>query len=268
MKLNDLIPELQALVSEGKLGSIAGEQLAHLTEDNQRALLNVLGEEIERTTVAKAKEYRSVQNGDGEYEQRLRELQEAKERAEKEAEQARQSEQIALSKLEKEQNKEPKIVYKQDKEQLEKLNSQIGEMSRKLEQAQLRRDQLESLLKNEREKTKEFNRIKNELEEKEEELASLSREQTKLKNRRMLLDDASFMSRDIGAWVRKIRHHIYERDGGLQGDKEANRAIESMIRTLEDTINEIKSWREVEISNSYVHSTEPVDVIDADYVDV
>src|SRR5690625_1730228 len=210
MKLNDLIPELQDLVSAGKLGSTAGEQLAHLTEDNQRALLSVLGEEIERTTVAKAKEYRSVQSEDGEYEQRLRELQEAKERAEKEAEQARQSEQIALSKLEKEQNKEPKIVYKQDKEQLENLNSQIGEMSRKLEQAQLRRDQLESLLKNEREKTKEFNRIKNELEEKEEELASLSREQTKLKNRRMLLDDASFMSRDIVVWVRKISNHIYD----------------------------------------------------------
>src|SRR5690625_5222072 len=66
MKLNDLIPELQDLVSAGKLGSTAGEQLAHLTEDNQRALLSVLGEEIERTTVAKAKEYRSVQSEDGE----------------------------------------------------------------------------------------------------------------------------------------------------------------------------------------------------------
>src|SRR5690625_877432 len=115
MKLNDLIPELQELVSTRRLGTTAGEQLAYLTEDNQRALLNVLGEEIERTTVAKAKEYRSVQNeANGEYEQKLRELQEAKERAEKEAEQARQSEQIALQQLEKEQNKEPKVIYKTD----------------------------------------------------------------------------------------------------------------------------------------------------------
>ncbi len=62
LKLHDLIPELQDLVSEGKLGTTAGEQLAHLTEDNQRALLDVLGEEIEKTTVAKAKEYRSESN--------------------------------------------------------------------------------------------------------------------------------------------------------------------------------------------------------------
>src|SRR5699024_246977 len=61
MKLNDLIPQLQTLVTDGKLGTTAGEQLAYLTEENQRALLNVLGKEIERTTVSKAKEYRSVQ---------------------------------------------------------------------------------------------------------------------------------------------------------------------------------------------------------------
>src|SRR5690625_2085439 len=58
MKLNDLIPELQNLVSEGKLGATAGEQLAHMTENNQRALLEVLGKEIEKTTVKKAKQYR------------------------------------------------------------------------------------------------------------------------------------------------------------------------------------------------------------------
>src|SRR5699024_12210303 len=56
LKLNDLIPELQQLVSAGKLGTTAGEQLAHMTEENQRALLNVLGNEIEQTTVAQAKD--------------------------------------------------------------------------------------------------------------------------------------------------------------------------------------------------------------------
>lgn len=106
------------------------EQLAHLTKDNQRSLLNVLGEEIERATLAKAKEYRSAQQEDelkGEYEQRIRELQEAKKRAEREAEKARKSERVALDKLEKEQNKEPKVIYKKDEEQLEKLNLRIKE---------------------------------------------------------------------------------------------------------------------------------------------
>ncbi|SHF95456.1 hypothetical protein SAMN02746089_02814, partial [Caldanaerobius fijiensis DSM 17918] len=37
-KLNDLIPELQKFVEEGKLSSKAGEQLAYLDEDTQRQL--------------------------------------------------------------------------------------------------------------------------------------------------------------------------------------------------------------------------------------
>src|SRR5699024_2549305 len=107
MRLNSLIPELQNLVSEGKLGATAGEQLAHMTEDNQRALLNVLGDEIERTTVAKAKEYRSVEevseqtaDGSSDYEEKLLALQSEKEKIEKELEQSRQSEEIAIKKLE------------------------------------------------------------------------------------------------------------------------------------------------------------------------
>jgi hypothetical protein len=37
LKLNDLIPELQQLVSEGKLGTTAAEQLAYLSPEVQRA---------------------------------------------------------------------------------------------------------------------------------------------------------------------------------------------------------------------------------------
>ena len=82
LKLNDLIPELQELVSEGKLGQTAGEQLAHLTEDNQRALLSVLGEEVKKTTVANAKEYREVEESSGKdnnFDERLEQLKKEKE---------------------------------------------------------------------------------------------------------------------------------------------------------------------------------------------
>lgn len=36
LKLNELIPEIQALVSSGKQGTTAAEQLAYLTEEEQR----------------------------------------------------------------------------------------------------------------------------------------------------------------------------------------------------------------------------------------
>lgn len=44
LKLNSLIPQLQFLVSQGKLGTTAGEQLAYLTKDEQESLLNHNGE--------------------------------------------------------------------------------------------------------------------------------------------------------------------------------------------------------------------------------
>ncbi len=58
MKLNDLIPELQALVSSGKLGTSAAEQLAYLSPEIQRSLYEALGEEIANRTFAETKELR------------------------------------------------------------------------------------------------------------------------------------------------------------------------------------------------------------------
>src|SRR5699024_12416770 len=93
MKLNDLIPELQNIVSEGKLSQTAGEQLAHLTVDNQRAILEVLGKEIEKTTVKKAKQYREEETKSKEnnidYKKQL-------ELMKKQIEQAKQSVELAL----------------------------------------------------------------------------------------------------------------------------------------------------------------------------
>jgi len=58
MKLNDLIPELQSLVSSGKLGTSAAEQLAYLSPEIQRSLYEALGEEIANRTFAETKELR------------------------------------------------------------------------------------------------------------------------------------------------------------------------------------------------------------------
>lgn len=58
LKLNSLIPELQSLVSSGKLGTTAAEQLAYLTEDEQKALFEVKGESISDITVNESKKLR------------------------------------------------------------------------------------------------------------------------------------------------------------------------------------------------------------------
>lgn len=58
LKLNDLIPEIQQLVSSGKLGTTAAEQYAYITEDNQRVLINALGENLGSKTVVESKDIR------------------------------------------------------------------------------------------------------------------------------------------------------------------------------------------------------------------
>lgn len=56
LKLNDLIPEIQALVSSGNLGTTAAEQIAYLTPDEQRLLLTIRGEDVVgATSVVEAK---------------------------------------------------------------------------------------------------------------------------------------------------------------------------------------------------------------------
>ncbi|MFS0643704.1 ParB N-terminal domain-containing protein [Siminovitchia sp. 179-K 8D1 HS] len=58
LKLNDLIPELQQLVSSKQLGTTAAEQLAYLSKDEQKALVKNNKEEISNMTVAESKKLR------------------------------------------------------------------------------------------------------------------------------------------------------------------------------------------------------------------
>lgn len=58
-KLNDLIPELQALVSSGKLGTTAAYELAFLSPETQKQLLIAHGEKIAGLKQSEAKELRT-----------------------------------------------------------------------------------------------------------------------------------------------------------------------------------------------------------------
>jgi len=91
IKLNDLIPELQALVSSGKLGTTAAYELAFLSPETQKALHGHYGQQIAEIKHSEAKELRrkieaeleaqkgsqvsQLQEKIGELERRNRELQ-------------------------------------------------------------------------------------------------------------------------------------------------------------------------------------------------
>lgn len=79
-KLNDLIPELQALVDSGRLGVTAGERLASLSPDVQRALYEALGDEIASLTSEEVKRLKA-ENDRGwmvleVYQEKIRQLEE------------------------------------------------------------------------------------------------------------------------------------------------------------------------------------------------
>lgn len=249
MKLNDLIPELQELVSKGKLGTTAGEQLAYLSEENQRALLQVLGEEIEKTTVAKAKEYRAVENDNDsaeDYARKIMELEQAKIEAERKAEAALEKQAELEQELEEERNKKPKIIYKVDEKRLEELNKKIREQDAKLEELENEKLEIEEKLKKAVEQTKDYKELKAELEEKKNELAALTQEQIRLKNRRIIYNHASKVTQDIGKTMNQIRLMIHER-GDVAGDKEVYNTLNALIKVLREAIEEVESWLEIDV---------------------
>ena len=63
LKLNSLIPQLQSLVSSGALGTTATEQLSHLTEEEQQALFETLGNDVGDITVEESKMIRQEVQG-------------------------------------------------------------------------------------------------------------------------------------------------------------------------------------------------------------
>lgn len=250
MKLNDLIPELQDLVSEGKLGTTAGEQLAHMTEDNQRALLDVLGDEIERTTVAKAKEYRSVEQDSAvdNYEEKLIDLQRAKEQAEERAEQARQSEEIALKKLEEEQAKEPKVVEKEVVKEVEvipddvlqKIEKYENELSghegalKELEELQERVGDVEKYEKEIRALNKKKNSVY-------DEYAELMGKYRELQESEDVATQRAGVMNTIGFPLSKLREKKTDWEELLKSDVELDRLTVNRIRIHADFLEEMRN---------------------------
>lgn len=83
LKLNDLIPELQILVSSGKIGTTAAEQLAYLTPDVQGDLFTAMGESLADLSVAATKDLRKkLEDQEAEKVRLASELNRAKEEAE------------------------------------------------------------------------------------------------------------------------------------------------------------------------------------------
>src|SRR5690606_17191797 len=92
----------------------------------------------------------------------------------------------------------------------------------------------------------DYKELKAELEEKKNELAALTQEQIRLKNRRIIYNHASKVTQDIGKTMNQIRLMIHER-GDVAGDKEVYNTLNALIKVLREAIEEIESWLEIDV---------------------
>jgi len=159
LKLNDLIPELQTLVSAKELGATAAGQLAYLTEAEQRAIYDTTAKKAEPITLTDAKDYRAEAKRAQEEKQsladRLRKSEEEarKRQAEKEAEVRRLE-----TDLEMEKGKQKEVVEKEViKEVIKEVVPQ--ETARKLKEIEKSRRKLEETLIETRERNRHLEKV-------------------------------------------------------------------------------------------------------------
>ncbi|WP_180968159.1 ParB/RepB/Spo0J family partition protein [Cytobacillus massiliigabonensis] len=148
MKLNDLIPEIQTLVSEGIVGTTAAEQYAYITPENQRILIEALGEKLGEKSVVEAKEIRKQSEQEGDFEEVLKAKESELEDERKRREQAERSEKIALQRLEEAEKRPYQVVEREVVKEVvpPEVQQQITENQRKYEETERERRLLEQSL--------------------------------------------------------------------------------------------------------------------------
>jgi|SRR5699024_9649026 len=164
--------------------------------------------------------------------------------------------------------KEVEVVPDDVLRRLEQYERELAEKKDKILNVEKQQEELE-LLKEKLEKTsgveKELREVKKELDEKQTQLDTLSMEQVKTKNKRLIYQNVSYLTRDIGGWIRRTKQYINERDS-LSGDPEIHRTIEGLKKTLQETLDEVSSWTEVG-GGDFVEEIGG-EVIDADFSEV
>lgn len=143
IKLNDLIPEIQTLVSNGKLGTRAAEQIAYLDPDEQQALLDALGESLTQKTVAEMTQLR-------------RAIEEERKKREEVEKSVQERIKKALARERDEYERMLNDAINENKLTIERLKEEVMEKERKLRELEAEKKRLEEEIK---EKEQEYRKV-------------------------------------------------------------------------------------------------------------
>lgn len=216
IKLNDLIPELQALVSAGKLGTTAAEQLAYLTEEEQRALVDVIGEKVSEASVQQAKEWRkqakeAAQKGE-DFSEKIRQAEMKARMAEQKAQKIEKSFRELTAELE---DKETRLkMIEEEKRLLErKLKAQekdieaVKKIKDDIQRLARERDDIYRQIESATELSKLYVEIENFLKTK---LAPIkySRSLTERQDSRVVVNNLLGIIEMVESWCREMRSYL------------------------------------------------------------
>jgi ParB family chromosome partitioning protein len=229
LKLNDLIPDLQNLVSAGKLGTCAAEQLSYLTKKDQQMLLDTLGEEITHRTLVEVKELRSkVQEGSKTktlMERKQAELLQQIEDAEKTI--SEYEDQICQLEKQLEEN-EPEVIEKAP-EDYAKLKTTVTYYEWELEQAKNKLDEL----------NKANQDLKKELDEKKSVIRSFTAAQIQAASRKKIRTLLTVMVQDIG---KHLNHAQIEIESfSMDDDEELYNDVVSCAKILRQAADQLEA---------------------------
>lgn len=248
LKLNDLIEPLQSLVSVGKLSQTAAYSLAFLPSEEQKNLLNTLGESgVCGLSVTDAKELRreleTNRKQAEELQSQLVELEE--EKRELVIELANLKDILATA--------EEKIAAKVGERYGEKFQQAVADLERKEAEAEKLRQSISSLktklteLKNAPPRViekvvekipEDYPKLKQELEKKNAELLALTRSQLLQKDRYKIHDMFSALVQAVGKHLKQIELEIARNSGDVEIYKDAMECAD----LLEKAAKEVRRW--------------------------
>jgi chromosome segregation ATPase len=244
-KLNELIPELQKLVEEGKLTTKAGEQLAYLEPEQQKELFDVLGESIAEL---KRNEVQEIKKQLEEYKNTSYNLQKAVEWLKKEKEKLEHSKRELEEKL---KNIKPKIIekepddYRQLKEALKAITEQSNHITEKLNQVLKEKEELEKKNQEYLEGLKKLEEMNKTLKKERDKFIELSREYERSFEEEKwgfeLTHALSDLSQKVAGRIAAVEVLLEKRNP--VNEKNTQMLLERAIRTLEEGIKKLSKWR-------------------------
>ncbi|MBE3579000.1 MAG: ParB N-terminal domain-containing protein [Caldanaerobacter subterraneus] len=244
-KLNELIPELQKLVEEGKLTTKAGEQLAYLEPEQQKELFDVLGESIAEL---KRNEVQEIKKQLEEYKNTSYNLQRAVEWLKKEKEKLEHSKKELEEKL---KNIKPKIIekepddYRQLKEALKAITEQSNHITEKLNQVLKEKEELEKKNQEYLENLKKLEEMNKTLKKERDKFIEISREYERSFEEEKwgfeLTHALSNLSQEVAGRIAAVEVLLEKRNP--IDEKNTQMLLERAIRTLEEGIRKLSKWR-------------------------